>query len=481
MTTYTDEVNIYNPEAIGDAIDDAALTADNYLTDITGGGVMVHPSGDSTSGWRIASALELIKGGITYIKAWLNGSTPTVTIGDTTSGNCVLIDDDSFDVKHAGTNIIHFGYDTGNAESGAATAPYYTIGSRYTLASDYNPSITYSVGTHCIHDGENYVCTTDISEPEAWNSSHWKLSIGNYSLATGKDVTACGYGASALGYRTSAIKAYDYVEGSYSIANGTCAHAEGNYTVASGDRSHAEGQGSKATGSFSHAQNRSTIAASEAQTTLGKYNVEDANDAYAVIVGNGTADDARSNALGVTWDGDVELGSSGNRSIKSNSEVILNAAYKDATQYRFCHTNAGNIRMEKSTDYGATWATDTYFMRGRNSLPSSTTTVANVLTPVSGVCTITNVNAAVYGRICMLHVTIKLLSAQSAGNIGNVALATMNSNYYPLFAAALTSSGTGPLASGYISTDHKLYLAALGGAVAANNEISLAGTYILAN
>ena len=41
------------------------------------------------------------------------------------------------------------------------------------------------------------------------------------------------------------------------------------------------------------------------QVVLGRYNVEDANGHYALIIGNGTSDSNRSNALAVNWNGDV--------------------------------------------------------------------------------------------------------------------------------------------------------------------------------
>ena len=56
---------------------------------------------------------------------------------------------------------------------------------------------------------------------------------------------------------------------------------------------------------MSHAQNQYTIAASQAQTAIGKYNVSDSADTYAFIIGNGTADNARSNALTIDWNGNI--------------------------------------------------------------------------------------------------------------------------------------------------------------------------------
>ena len=57
-----------------------------------------------------------------------------------------------------------------------------------------------------------------------------------------------------------------------------------------------------ASGNYSHAQNIGTIARREAQTVIGKYNVE---GTYALIVGNGTANDARSNAATIDWNGNA--------------------------------------------------------------------------------------------------------------------------------------------------------------------------------
>lgn len=62
------------------AAEDAAEMATSYITELTDG-IMVHPDGDSTTGWSIRSALELLKGGTSYIKAWLDGNVPKVRVG----------------------------------------------------------------------------------------------------------------------------------------------------------------------------------------------------------------------------------------------------------------------------------------------------------------------------------------------------------------------------------------------------------------
>lgn len=52
------------------------------------------------------------------------------------------------------------------------------------------------------------------------------------------------------------------------------------------------------------------MASSDNQTAIGKCNVEDTAGKYALIVGNGTSDSNRSNALTVDWNGNVEASGS---------------------------------------------------------------------------------------------------------------------------------------------------------------------------
>ena len=183
----------------------------------------------------------------------------------------------------------------------------------------------------------------------AEGSSH---ALGSYSHAEGFYNQTKGYASHAQGYNTEAREACSHTEGEYTLASGIISHAEGDYTRASGDVSHAEGAHTRASGNVSHAQNDNTIAAGDYQTSLGQYNKEDEtayvltqdvtidenktyyikrydtftpvitpdvanistyyeyqpfNSDYAVIIGNGTSDTARSNALAVKWDGNVEI------------------------------------------------------------------------------------------------------------------------------------------------------------------------------
>lgn len=77
----------------------------------------------------------------------------------------------------------------------------------------------------------------------------------------------------------------------------------------------------KATASGSHAEGQGTKASSSNQHVQGKFNSEDTEDKYAFIIGNGTSDTSRSNALTVDWDGNVVLGSD-IFSTKTNGELV---------------------------------------------------------------------------------------------------------------------------------------------------------------
>ena len=141
--------------------------------------------------------------------------------------------------------------------------------------------------------------------------------IGEYSIAEGADTTASGTSSHAEGDNTTASGNYSHVEGSYTEASGNISHAEGNsttasgnishaegdWTVASGYYSHAEGTGSTASGIASHAEGSGTKASSGNQHVQGKYNIEDTENKYAHIVGNGTSNTKRSNAHTLDWNG----------------------------------------------------------------------------------------------------------------------------------------------------------------------------------
>ena len=81
----------------------------------------------------------------------------------------------------------------------------------------------------------------------------------------------------------------------------------GNGGYDTGRYSTTEGHSTRAEGEAAHAEGIGTIANSDNQHAGGRYNVADPDDTYVRIIGNGTADNARSNALTLDWDGNLEV------------------------------------------------------------------------------------------------------------------------------------------------------------------------------
>jgi len=248
----------------------------------------------------------------------------------------VVIDADSFDMQYNSTDMVHLGYGQGNSGSGTAYAPYYTLGTRYAGSA---------VGNYSVAEGLNNIASGHTSYAEGYKTT----ASDTTSHAEGRETTASGYASHAEGQETTASGQVSHSEGKETVASGIDSHAEGYKTTASGNMSHAEGSDTTASSSYSHAQNRGTVAASYAQTALGKYNVSDSADTYAVIIGNGTAENARSNALTVAWDGTTAFGTDESTSTVAN---IISQTSTQSTNYPVTYANFkrwGNVAQVSIT------------------------------------------------------------------------------------------------------------------------------------
>ena len=249
------------------------------------------------------------------------------------------------------------------------------------FADKYSETSTYQEGDIVIYNNKFYINTTPISAPgEAWDPTHWQAislsdlipdvttkmdkanptgtgslslnrkagtTVGTNSVAVGTNTTASASNAHAEGSSTTASAAGAHAEGYDTVASGAngshaegygshaeglashaenngaatgdYSHAEGGSTTASAIYSHAEGNHTAASGSSSHAEGAGTIATGSSQHAGGKYNIEDNSNTYAEIIGNGTADNARSNARTLDWQGNEVL--AGDLTINGNTSV----------------------------------------------------------------------------------------------------------------------------------------------------------------
>ena len=172
-------------------------------------------------------------------------------------------------------------------------------------------------------------------------SGDYSHSQGNTSKATGNSAHAEGYNtiasgvySHAEGYSTKASGADSHAEGKGTEASGKYSHTEGNGTEAMGENSHAEGKGTKALGFQAHTEGNGTIASANTwnQHVQGKFN-EPMGSEYAHVVGNGTADDARSNAYTLDWNGNAWFA----------GDVTVGASKKRLATEKYVNSKVGDI------------------------------------------------------------------------------------------------------------------------------------------
>lgn len=140
---------------------------------------------------------------------------------------------------------------------------------------------------------------------------NYTVAAGHYSHAEGRQTDAWGNASHAEGNKTAARGNYSHAEGWVTNAIGEASHAEGQNTRAHQTGSHSEGNNTDAKGAYSHAEGIGTKTKEgiAGQHVEGYYNKE--TDSLKII-GCGTSDDDRKNAVEVTQDGRVFVKGIGN-------------------------------------------------------------------------------------------------------------------------------------------------------------------------
>lgn len=231
-------------------------------------------------------------------------------VGEFTEGKTYIIDSEEI-VAQNGAEIFN------DYEYNIASGLYSHAEGNGTLASG-NYSHAEGEGTVASDRGAHAEGSGAIASNRGAHAEGSGTASGEYSHAEGEMTTASKIASHAEGYSTTASGNHSHAEGWGSIASGASSHAEGYYTTASGLYSHSEGRGTIASGEYSHAE--------------GKYNIQDEDDVYAHIVGNGSQS-VKSNAHTLDWEGnawfsgDVYVGSTSGTnkdegSVKLQKEII---------------------------------------------------------------------------------------------------------------------------------------------------------------
>ena len=172
-------------------------------------------------------------------------------------------------------------------------------------------------------------------------------TIGDFSHAEGRNTTASGSNSHAEGHNTTASGSSSHAEGAITKASGFYSHAEGYDVIASGSYSHAEGNGTRAIGGSSH--------------TEGKFNISDAANTYAHIVGNGASDTKRSNAHTLDWEGnawyqgDVYVGSTSGTNKDEGSKKLATEEYVNTALEDLSASGGFVVQAEPPEDKNVLW------------------------------------------------------------------------------------------------------------------------------
>ncbi len=166
----------------------------------------------------------------------------------------------------------------------------------------------------------------------------WNIdSIGNYSVAFGYNTRAKGNNSLAMGTSNIASGFASIALGSITKATGTCALATGIQT--------------QATGNYSMAMGSFTTAPSGYETVIGNYNTSYTpvsttiwnNADRLFVIGNGTSDVARSNAMTIMKNGKVGIGTDEPEATLDVAGAISLADADESPQ-------AGMIRWNSTTE-----------------------------------------------------------------------------------------------------------------------------------
>ena len=131
---------------------EASGVATDFVTD-TKNGIFVHPKNNTADGVRITDSIEIIKGKLSFFRAWIDGELAKVRVGRADSGH-VEISAKGLKV-YSPQKIADVSYDESVDEDDQTTvSPFYTFGDR---ASGACGSYSFVGGEECVASKSNSV------------------------------------------------------------------------------------------------------------------------------------------------------------------------------------------------------------------------------------------------------------------------------------------------------------------------------------
>lgn len=345
----------------------AKTTATNYITFISDDdGITVHNAGDTTNYTQLnAEGMTVYQNGndvaaFGAIARVGNADTGSILVGTDTIRGRGIEGLEFFNFSNSGTQMSTTIAKMLNKSCSMSDIPTSASSNLQFVDTEFGTCDTISVYIQPVKKTQGFVqmmtynFTSGVSATKtaSYNNKTYYVKYNSstntiYIYISGKDSTidhividvakvvteTIDTPSFSIGVMNTASGAYSVAEGYTNTASGNYSHAEGHETTASGGNSHAEGNKTIASGAMSHAQNSGTIAAGHFQTAIGKYNIEDAAGAsalYALIIGNGTSNDYRKNALTVDWDGNLRLKGDVYAGCNDDSTGGTNISYKQS-------------------------------------------------------------------------------------------------------------------------------------------------------
>lgn len=325
---------------------DAKKTATNYMTDVTNDGVFVHESSNSdvlpttsgANGVHITDDVDIIRNGevvASYGEAAVIGKEDE---------SRAYVDYHSFQMIYGDEAAPYVHLSDLRGQDGLAEVEewfsWYSSSASltYTAAHNVDSVVSVTLNDNVISESAStytrngntftfydvmsavrvYTITYKTTDPIRVFTMGSRISgftCGDLSFTAGYRNIALGYASQAFGHICLALAQGSHAEGWLTNAQGGYSHAEGRDTIAKGTAACARNLSTKAYGDNSQASGYETTADGRSQTVIGEYNYRDReNDddpsergKYVFIIGNGSSDARRSNALAVDWDGNLEL------------------------------------------------------------------------------------------------------------------------------------------------------------------------------
>ncbi|WP_462255023.1 tail fiber domain-containing protein [Ferruginibacter sp.] len=235
-----------------------------------------------------------------------------------------------------------------------------------------------SIGSYSFAAGEN-------SKAKGYASSAFGTlteATGNYSTSLGVFTTANGDYATSIGFQTKASGSVATSMGAQTTASGEQSTSMGNTTIASGEYATSMGRGTTASGSAATSTGERTVAKARASFSLGLFNDNTDNpNPFSLAptdrifqIGNGSADNARSNAITVLRNGNLGIG-------EANPQFPLTFGGSLGDKISFRETGGGfagfGVDLDRLQIHSATSTTDVSLGYGSNASFSERVRIIN--------------------------------------------------------------------------------------------------------